>query len=55
MTRSANPAVYLTAYGKLAHATFPQALENPSGFPQIHSLDDEIYSLTLYRGTALLI
>ena len=44
-------AVSLTAYGKLADATFPQALENPPGFPQTHSLDDGISLLTSYRGT----
>ena len=44
-------AVSLTAYGKLADATFPQALENPPGFPQTHSLDDGISLLTAYRGT----
>jgi len=44
-------AVCLTAYGKLADATFPQALENPPGFPQTHSSDDEISLLTAYRGT----
>ena len=41
----------LTAHGKLADATFPQALENPPGFPQTHSLGDEISTLTSYRGT----
>jgi len=37
MIRTISPAVTLTPYGKLAHATFPQALENPPGFPQTHS------------------
>ena len=31
----------LTVYGKPAIAVFPQPLENPPGFPQTHSLDDE--------------
>jgi len=51
MRHTDRPAVCLTAYGKLADATFPQALENPPGFPQTHSLDDEIPLLTAYRGT----
>ena len=51
MTLDVDPAVSLTPYGKLADATFPQALENPPGFPQTHSLDDEISTLTSYRGT----
>jgi len=33
----------LTAYGKPAAAAFPQPLENPPGFPQPHSPDDEIH------------
>ena len=51
MTLDVDLAVSLTAYGKLADATFPQALENPPGFPLTHSLDDEISLLTSYRGT----
>ena len=51
MILDVDPAVSLTAYGKLADATFPQALENPPGFPQTHSLDDEISLLTSFRGT----
>jgi len=62
MTRPPTPAMTLTACGKLAPtrpaSTFPQALENPPGFPQTHSPDDEISSherntsegLTSYRG-----
>jgi hypothetical protein len=30
---------------KAGSATFPQPLENPSGFPQTHSLDDETFRL----------
>ena len=30
---------------KAGFAAFPQPLENPSGFPQTHSLDDEEISL----------
>ena len=37
--------VTLTVYGKPAVAAFPQPLENPTGFPQTHSLDDELFSL----------
>jgi len=45
MTNAAFRAVTLTAYGKPAVAAFPQPLENPSGFLQTHSLDDEISTL----------
>ena len=51
MKQTGRPAVSLTPCGKLADATFPQALENPPGFPQTHSLDDETSTLTSYRGT----
>ena len=55
MTHPTRPAMTLTVCGKLASsklsAPFPQTLENPSGFPQTHSHDDEISPLTLYRGT----
>ena len=51
MIPDADPAVSLTAYGKLADATSPQVLENPPGFPQTHSLDDEVSLLTSHRGT----
>ena len=37
--------VTLTVYGKPTIAVFPQTLENPSGFPQIHSLDDGHFGL----------
>ena len=37
--------VTLTVYGKPAIAVFPQTLENPTGFPQTHSLDDDLFSL----------
>jgi len=37
--------VTLTVYGMPAIAAFPQTLENPSGFPQTHSLDDGILGL----------
>ena len=53
MILDVDPAVSLTAHGKLADATFPQALENPPGFPQTHSLDDEISLLTAYRGAPM--
>jgi len=43
--------VSLTPCGKLADATFPQALEDPPSFPQTHSPDDEISLLTAHRGT----
>jgi len=45
--------VTLTVYGKPAIAVFPQPLENPTGFPQTHSLDDGIFPMTSYRGTHL--
>ena len=51
MKHTDRPAVSLTPCGRLADATFPQALENAPGFPQTHSLDDEIFLLTSYRGT----
>ena len=37
--------VTLTVYGKQAIAFFPQPLENPSGFPQTHSPDDDLLTL----------
>ena len=37
--------VTLTVYGKPAIAVFPQALENPPGFPQTHSLDGRVFGL----------
>ena len=51
MKHTYRPAVRLTPCGRLADATFPQAFENPPGFPQTHSLDDEIFLLTACRGT----
>jgi hypothetical protein len=40
---------------KAGYATFPQALENPPGFPQLHSYDDDEMKqrkpLISYRGT----
>jgi hypothetical protein len=49
MTIMTLQAVTLTPYGKLApippSTTFPQGLENPPGFPQTHSLDDELFTL----------
>jgi hypothetical protein len=42
---------------KAGYATFPQALENPPGFPQLHSYDDDEMKqrkpLISYRGTIL--
>jgi hypothetical protein len=40
MIAALTPPMTLTVYGKPAIAAFPQALENPPGFPQTHSLDD---------------
>jgi hypothetical protein len=37
--------VTLTVNGKPAIAVFPQPLENPPGFPQTHSPDDEVLRL----------
>ncbi len=51
MNQAGGPAVGLMPYGKLADATFPQALENPPGFPQPLGLDDDLHPLTPYRGT----
>jgi hypothetical protein len=51
MKHAVAPAVSLPPCGKLAVATLPQGLENPPGFPQPPSADDEIYPLTSYRGT----
>ena len=59
MSEAPAQAMTLTPCGKLASATFPQVLENPQGFPQTHSLYDEILllfpnstgPLTVYRGT----
>ena len=45
MTNAALRAVTLTAYGKPAIPAFPQPLENPSGFPQTHGLDYELFTL----------
>jgi hypothetical protein len=41
-------ALTLTAYGQPAIAVFPEPLENPSGFPQIHSLEDGFPTLDFF-------
>jgi hypothetical protein len=41
MTASLARPVTLTVYVKPAVAAFPQPSENPPGFPQTHSLDDQ--------------
>jgi len=38
-------AMSLTTCGKPAGTFFPQPLENPTGFPQTHSLGDELFGL----------
>ena len=49
-------AVDLTPYGKPAFGRLPTGLGKPAaGFPQLHSLDDDVHllsnlGLTLYRG-----
>ena len=38
-------AMSLTTCGKPAITVFPQPLENPTGLPQTHSLDDGQFTL----------